>query len=78
MGDVETSLELLSWGIGVWFFYVVIPYRYSSTRLPDNPFKLIPGKPMIQHIVERRNSSLLRIIGRVEDAVKGCGARVYI
>ena len=34
-------------------FYVVIPARYASTRLPAKPLKEIAGKPMIQHVYER-------------------------
>ena len=32
---------------------LVIPARYSSTRLPGKPLRLIAGKPMIQHVFER-------------------------
>ncbi len=34
-------------------FYVVIPARYASTRLPAKPLKEIAGKPMILHVYER-------------------------
>ncbi len=38
-------------------FKVVIPSRYQSTRLPGKPLRLIAGKPMIQHVVERARES---------------------
>jgi 3-deoxy-manno-octulosonate cytidylyltransferase (CMP-KDO synthetase) len=34
-------------------FVVVIPARFSSTRLPGKPLADIAGKPMIQHVYER-------------------------
>jgi 3-deoxy-manno-octulosonate cytidylyltransferase (CMP-KDO synthetase) len=32
---------------------IVIPARYSSTRLPGKPLVDIQGKPMVQHVFER-------------------------
>lgn len=32
---------------------IVIPARYSSTRLPGKPHADICGNPMIQHVYER-------------------------
>jgi len=63
-------------------FYVVIPARYASTRLPAKPLKEIAGKPMIQHVYERalRSDATEVIIAtddeRIERAVKNFGARV--
>lgn len=34
-------------------FNVVIPARYSSTRLPGKPLLSIAGKPMVRHVYER-------------------------
>ena len=34
-------------------FYVVIPARYSSTRLPGKPLLDIAGKPMVVHVADR-------------------------
>ena len=31
----------------------IIPARYGSTRLPGKALRLIAGKPMIQHVLER-------------------------
>lgn len=41
----------------------LIPARYASTRLPGKPLVEIAGKPMIQHVYERVQSS--RTIDRV-------------
>lgn len=36
----------------------VIPVRYSSTRLPGKPLRMIGNKPMIQHTYESANKSV--------------------
>lgn len=38
-------------------FYVVIPARYASTRLPGKPLLDIAGKPMVVWVAERAESS---------------------
>ncbi|NOT14554.1 MAG: 3-deoxy-manno-octulosonate cytidylyltransferase [Methylotenera sp.] len=38
-------------------FYVVIPARYASTRLPGKPLLDIAGKPMVVHVAERAKLS---------------------
>lgn len=63
-------------------FYVVIPARYASTRLPAKPLKEIAGKPMIQHVYERAcESAAAQVIiatddARIEAVAKSFGARV--
>lgn len=63
-------------------FYVVIPARYASTRLPAKPLKEIAGKPMIQHVYERAcESEALKVIiatddARIEAVAKNFGAHV--
>lgn len=63
-------------------FYVVIPARYASTRLPAKPLKEIAGKPMIQHVYERAcQSNAVQVIiatddARIESVVKAFGAPV--
>lgn len=63
-------------------FYVVIPARYASTRLPAKPLKEIAGKPMIQHVYERACASAAAAViiatddARIEAAALGFGARV--
>lgn len=63
-------------------FYVVIPARYASTRLPAKPLKEIAGKPMIQHVYERAcKSDAAQVIiatddARIEAVAKSFGARV--
>ena len=63
-------------------FYVVIPARYASSRLPAKPLKDIAGKPMIQHVYERaRESAATQVIiatddERIEQAARAFGATV--
>lgn len=38
-------------------FYVVIPARYASTRLPGKPLLEIAGKPMVAWVAERAKTS---------------------
>jgi len=63
-------------------FYVVIPARYGSSRLPAKPLKDIAGKPMIQHVVERAQLSQAKAVivatddERIEAAVKAFGGSV--
>lgn len=63
-------------------FYVVIPARYASTRLPAKPLKMIAGKPMIQHVYERAcRSGATRVIiatddERIRQVAEGFGAAV--
>lgn len=63
-------------------FYVVIPARYASTRLPAKPLREIAGKPMIQHVYERAcESDAVQVIiatddARIEAAAIAFGARV--
>lgn len=65
-------------------FIVVIPARYGSSRLPGKPLLELAGKPMIQHVVERAQSSLAtRVIVatdhlEIANVVKGFGAEVVI
>lgn len=63
-------------------FYVVIPARYASTRLPGKPLKDIGGKPMIQHVYERAcQSRASKVIvatddQRIVEAVEAFGGNV--
>lgn len=63
-------------------FYVVIPARYASTRLPAKPLKMIAGKTMIQHVYERASQSdAVKVIiatddERIESVAKEFGASV--
>jgi 3-deoxy-manno-octulosonate cytidylyltransferase (CMP-KDO synthetase) len=63
-------------------FYVVIPARYASTRLPAKPLKEIAGKPMIQHVYERAcESEAAKVViatddARIETVARGFGASV--
>lgn len=63
-------------------FYVVIPARYDSTRLPGKPLAQLAGKPMIQHVYERAGESGARNViiatddHRVAEVAEDFGARV--
>lgn len=63
-------------------FYVVIPARYASSRLPGKPLADIAGKPMIQWVYERAcESEAAQVIiatddQRIEEAAKNFGAQV--
>jgi 3-deoxy-manno-octulosonate cytidylyltransferase (CMP-KDO synthetase) len=49
-------------------FYVVIPARYASTRLPGKPLLDIAGKPMVVHVANRaRLSGAAQIIVATDD-----------
>jgi 3-deoxy-manno-octulosonate cytidylyltransferase (CMP-KDO synthetase) len=65
-------------------FYVVIPARYASTRLPGKPLLDIAGKPMVAWVAERAKSSGAKQIivatddSRILDAVKQHGHQVMM
>lgn len=60
-------------------FYVVIPARYASTRLPGKPLLDIAGKPMVVHVADKAKlSGASKIVvatddARIEAVVQGCG-----
>ena len=63
-------------------YSIIIPSRYSSTRLPGKPLLDINGKPLIQHVYECaiRSDAKEVIIAtdneRIQDFANGFGARV--
>lgn len=63
-------------------FFVIIPARYGSTRLPAKPLKLIAGRPMIQWVYEAASRSAATDVWiatddqRVADAAAAFGGRV--
>lgn len=63
-------------------FYVVIPARYASSRLPAKPLADIAGKPMVQWVYERACQSQARQVivatddPRIEQCVKQFGGEV--
>ncbi|HEX6242892.1 MAG TPA: NTP transferase domain-containing protein, partial [Polyangiales bacterium] len=65
-------------------FQVVIPARYASTRLPGKPLRLLAGKPLLQHVIERaRESRAERVViatddARILEAARGWGAEVVL
>lgn len=60
-------------------FYVVIPARYASTRLPGKPLLDIAGKPMVAWVAERAQQSGAKQVVvatddvRIVDALKKYG-----
>lgn len=63
-------------------FFVVIPARMASSRLPGKPLADIHGRPMIRHVWEQaRASSALEVViacddARVAEVAAGFGAEV--
>lgn len=63
-------------------FDVIIPARYSSSRLPGKPLADIGGQPMVQHVYRRaQQSSAQRVIVatddiRVAEVVRAFGGEV--
>lgn len=63
-------------------FFVVIPARYASTRLPGKPLRQINGRPMLEHVWRRaRESDAQEVVvatddGRIADAVEAFGGNV--
>ena len=63
-------------------FTVVIPARFSSSRLPGKPLADIGGKPMVRHVYERAlESNARRVIiatddERIVNVAQGFGAEV--
>ena len=64
--------------------YGIIPARYASSRFPGKPLALINGKPMIQWVYERVQSSEVRDLvvatddERIAACVRGFGGRVVM
>lgn len=62
----------------------IIPARYASTRFPGKPLAEIQGKPMIQWVYERVQSSEVRDLvvatddERIADCVCGFGGKVVM
>ncbi|HCM04926.1 MAG TPA: 3-deoxy-manno-octulosonate cytidylyltransferase, partial [Oceanospirillales bacterium] len=65
-------------------YKIVIPARYSSSRLPGKPLIELSGKPMIQHTYERALETGVKEIviatddQRIFDVAKGFGADVVM
>ena len=58
-------------------YTVIIPARYSSTRLPGKPLADIGGKPMIRHVWERacRSGAERVIVATDDERVRGTAVR---
>lgn len=65
-------------------FFVLIPARYASTRLPGKPLLAIGGRPMIEHVYRSAvHSGAQRVVvatddGRIAAAVEGFGGEVCL
>jgi 3-deoxy-manno-octulosonate cytidylyltransferase (CMP-KDO synthetase) len=65
-------------------FYVVIPARFASTRLPGKPLLDIAGKPMVVHVADKAKlSGASKIVvatddARIEAVVQGHGYSAMI
>jgi 3-deoxy-manno-octulosonate cytidylyltransferase (CMP-KDO synthetase) len=65
-------------------FSVIIPARYSSSRLPGKMLARIGGKPMLQHVYERaQHSSATQVViatddERILEAVNGFGGKALM
>ena len=65
-------------------YKIVIPARFSSTRLPGKPLIKLAGKPMIQHVYERARATGVEDIviatddDRIEAIAKAFGAEVVM
>lgn len=62
----------------------IIPARYASSRFPGKPLALINGKPMVQWVYERVQSSEVQELAvatddeRIADCVRGFGGEVVM
>ena len=62
----------------------IIPARYASSRFPGKPLAMINGKPMVQWVYERVQSSEVRELAvatddeRIAQCVRGFGGRVVM
>jgi 3-deoxy-manno-octulosonate cytidylyltransferase (CMP-KDO synthetase) len=58
-------------------FVVAIPARRGSTRLPDKPLRLLAGRPLIVHVIERaRAATATEVVVATDDAEIADLARV--
>lgn len=65
-------------------FWVIIPARYASTRLPAKPLSLIAGKPMLWHVYQNAlKSGATKVIvatddGRIQEAMHDLGVETCL
>lgn len=67
---------------GLPAFVVAIPARYSASRLPGKPLRLLGGEPLVLHVARRALAAGASEVwvavddARIADALEGCGVRV--
>jgi 3-deoxy-manno-octulosonate cytidylyltransferase (CMP-KDO synthetase) len=50
-------------------FIVAIPARLGSTRLPEKPLRLLAGRPMLSHVIDRaREAGAAEVVVATDDA----------
>ncbi len=65
-------------------FTVAIPARFGASRLPGKPLRLLNGRPMVAHVVDRALAAGAAEVvvatddDRIAAAVQGSGARVCL
>ena len=63
-------------------FVVAIPARYSASRLPGKPLRLLGGEPLVLHVARRALAAGAREVwvaaddARIAAALEGCGVRI--
>lgn len=51
-------------------FVVAIPARLRATRLPDKPLRMLAGRPLLAHVIERARASAAREVVVATDDVR--------
>jgi 3-deoxy-manno-octulosonate cytidylyltransferase (CMP-KDO synthetase) len=65
-------------------FRVVIPARFAATRLPGKPLRLLAGRPMVLHVLDRaREAGAAEVLvacddERIRAAVEAAGGRAVM
>jgi len=69
---------------GLPAFVVAIPARYSASRLPGKPLRLLGGEPLVLHVVRRALAAGASEVWvalddeRIADALEGSGVQIAV